>query len=538
MKLKILGAAGEVTGSNYMIETRYCKILVDCGFYQGKDEEKHNGHHFNFNPAEIDALLLTHAHIDHSGRIPLLVKQGFKGKIYCTFATGELVDIMWADSAHLLREEAEWRSRKNSRRGLDRVEPLFDAADVEAAKQLKVLIGYDNIIEILPGLKVRYREAGHILGSAIIETWVSEPDSGKTVKVVFSGDLGPARSVIERSPSLIEEADFVLIESTYGDRLHKSLEDTRGEFQDVMENAIKAGSKVLIPTFVIDRAQRVLYEFVLLQKKLGSSAEMPPIYLDSPMGVKTTEIYSKYAPLLSMDMKNMFLAGEDPFSPKGFQFIRSSDESKEINSLPTGIVLAGSGMATGGRIVHHLKHNLYKPDTHVIFVGYQARGTLGRRLVDGAREIRIAGEDVKVKAKLHTINGFSAHADRQDLLDWASHLPQKTRFIVVHGEVKSAEALALGLRDMGYQSHVPGINEEIDLLMPAQESQKLPLLSPDLLRQIGVSGSDIDQMLFAIMSKADSLQKAGVNAEDYDIIVPLLASAKTLLDTAEARGEK
>lgn len=538
MKLKILGAAGEVTGSNYMIETKDYKVLVDCGFYQGKDEEKHSGDIFSFNPAEIDALFLTHAHIDHSGRIPLLVKQGFKGKIYCTFATGELVNIMWSDSARLLQEDAEWRSRKNSRRGLSRVEPLFNETDVEAAKQLKYSLNYDEVIEIFPGLKVRFRDAGHILGSAVIETWVSEAGDDKTVKVVFSGDLGPARNVIERMPSVIEEADFVLIESTYGDRLHKSLEDTRSEFQSVMEDAIRTGSKVLIPTFVVDRAQRVLYELVLLQKKLGDGFKMPPIYLDSPMGVKTTEIYGKFAALLSKELKDMFLAGEDPFSPKGFRYIRTPDESKTINSLPAGIVLAGSGMATGGRIVHHLKHNLYKPDSHVIFVGYQGRGTLGRRLVDGAKEIRIAGEDVKVKAALHTINGFSAHADRQDLLSWASYLPKKSRFIVVHGELKSAEALALGLRDLGYQSHVPGIGEEIDLLMPAQESKKLPLLSPDLLKQIGVSDSDIDQMLSAIMGKVDSLQKTGVDAENYDTIVPLLASAKILLDTAEAKSVK
>lgn len=538
MKLKILGAAGEVTGSNYLIETRGYKVLFDCGFYQGKDEQKHDGRVFDFNPADIDALFLTHAHIDHCGRIPLLVKMGFKGKIYCTFATSDLVDIMWHDSAHLMTEEATWRSRKNLRRGLPGVEPLYRVEDVQAAIDLKCPINYDEVMEILPGLKVRYRDAGHILGSSIIEAWVKEPGEERSVKVVFSGDLGPALGAIEKPPSIIEEADFVVIESTYGDRLHKSLTDTRSEFQSVMEQAISTASKVLIPTFVIDRAQRVLYEFVLLQKKLGAGCKMPDIYLDSPMGVRATEIYKKYSSLLSKELKDSFNAGEDPFAPEGFSFIRTPEESKEINARQSGIVMAGSGMATGGRIVHHLKHNIYKPDTHVIFVGYQAHGTLGRRLVDGATDVRIAGEDVQVKAQLHTLNGFSAHADRQDLLAWSAHLPKKTRFVVVHGEIKSAEALATGLRDQGYSAHVPSLREEIDLLMPVHESRKMPLLSPGLLKRLGVTDHDIQQMLYSIMDRADTLQKQGISDEDYASVLPLLASARTLLDTAGMISEK
>lgn len=538
MKLRILGAAGEVTGSNYAIETKDYMVLVDCGFHQGRDEEKHRDSVFDFNPADVDALILTHAHIDHSGRIPLLAKMGFRGKVYCTFATSELVDIMWNDSAHLMREEADWRTRKNARRGLPKVEPLFEHEDVETARQLKYPVNYDEVIEVSPGLRFRFRDAGHILGSAMIETWVKDDGDDKTVKVVFSGDVGPMNSVLEQKPSIIEEADFVLIESTYGDRQQKSLEDTRSEFRTVITDAIKTGSKVLIPTFVVDRAQRLLYEFVLFQKESGNDLKMPPIYFDSPMGVRATELYSKFIGLLSKDLQKMLMAGGDPFAPEDLVYVRTPDESKEVNALPSGIVLAGSGMATGGRIVHHLKHNLYKPDTHVIFVGYQARGTLGRMLVDGAKEIRIAGEDVKVNAQLHTINGFSAHADRHDLLAWASHMPKKARFIVVHGELKSAEALALGLRDMGYQSHIPALGEEIDLLMPPQESKKLPLLSPALLKQIGVTDEDIYQILSSIMDKADNLQRSEIGAGNYDTIVPLLASARTLLDTAEAQIEK
>lgn len=539
MKLTILGAAGEVTGSNYLIETKGFKVLVDCGFHQGQDEQKHEGEVFKFNPADIDAVLLTHAHIDHSGRIPLLVRQGFKGKVYCTYASSELVDILWRDSAHLQMEEAAWRTKKNRRKGLPKVEPLYDDRDVEGAIKHKAPVPYDEILELLPGLKVRYREAGHILGSAIIETWISEEGNDKKVKVVFSGDLGQKDGAIEKPPSVIEEADFVLIESTYGDRLHKSLEDTRNEFQQAMIEAVKERSKVLVPTFVVDRAQRLLYELTLLQKKMPD-LKMPPIYLDSPMGVKTTEIYSKYKNLLSKDLKEMLMRGEDPFSPAGFSFVRTPDESRAINDIDAAIVLAGSGMVTGGRIVHHLKNNVYKPNTHVFFVGYQARGTLGRRLVDGAKEVRIAGEDILVRAKFHTLNGFSAHGDKDDLLEWASHYPSKTRFIVVHGEPTSAEALAHALNDKGYVAHVPALGEEYDLTETVQQSQRAPLVSPNLVEwsQLKVHQDDMQRVLDGILSKAGDMKKGTFDMNEYAKLVPLLISARTLLETADAVNKK
>lgn len=538
LELRIHGAAGEVTGSNYMIETGSYKVLVDCGFHQGQDEEKHEGESFSFDPASVDALLLTHAHIDHSGRIPLLVKEGFKGKIYCTFATSELVEILWRDSARIMGEEAEWRTRKNSRKGLPPVEPLYSENEVEDSLGLRSPIPYDEVIEVIDGLKVRFREAGHILGSSIIEAWISENNGDKPVKVVFSGDLGPFEGVIENPPTFIDDADFVLIESTYGDRLHKSLEDTRSEFEDALKEALKTSAKVLVPTFVVDRAQRVLYEFDRFQKKYPD-LKMPKIYLDSPMGIKVTEIYGKYIPLLSDDLKEMFRKGDDPFEPENFQFTRSADESRAINEETSGIILAGSGMCSGGRIMHHLKHNLYKHDTHVLFVGYQAHGTLGRRLVDGAKEIRIAGEDVSVKAQLHTLNGFSAHADRNELLEWAGKFPKKTRFIVVHGEPKSAQALAMGLNDKGYAAQVPALNDTIDLLTPAEEKAvKMPVISQRIIDRLELSPQDVIQLLAAITHKADEMQRLTIEATDYAKIMPLLVSAKTLLETAASLGEE
>ncbi|MCD7952891.1 MAG: MBL fold metallo-hydrolase [Synergistaceae bacterium] len=534
MKLRILGAAGEVTGSNYMIETDGYKVLVDCGTHQGTDEERHEGEKFPFSPEDIDAVLLTHAHIDHSGRIPLLVKQGFKGKIYCTHATSQLIEILLRDSAHIMKEDAEWRSRKNSRKGLPKVEPLYNENDVEDALAFRYTIPYDEMVEIFPGLKVRYREAGHILGSSIIETWISDKDDQKNVKVVFSGDLGQFDGVIEKPPAIVEEADFVLIESTYGDRLHKSLDGTRSEFQGAMEEAIRSGGKVLVPTFVVDRAQRMLYEFKLLQRKLPD-LNMPNIYLDSPMGVKTTEIYSAHTTLLSRELKELLLKGEDPFEPKGFSFVRSADESRAINDMSSGIVLAGSGMCSGGRIMHHLKHNLFKKDTHVFFVGYQAYGTLGRRLVDGAKTVRIAGEEISVKAQFHTLNGFSAHADRDDLLKWADHFPKKARFIIVHGEPKSAESLALGLKDNGYSTRIPAIGDEIDLLAPAPDKIAMPVISPRILDRIQINSKDVENALNLISARTEQMQQTLIqNEEQYKNIMPLLISARTLLETAAA----
>ena len=543
MKLHFFGAAGEVTGSNYLIETQDCKVLVDCGTHQGSDEDRHSSENFLFDPTSIDAVLLTHAHIDHSGKLPLLVKQGFKGKIFCTMATAELIDVLLRDSAHIMQEDAEWQTRKNARKGQPAVEPMYDENDVENALKHRHPIHYDEVLDIAPGIKARFREAGHILGSAVIETWITDSTRGgeKPVKVVFSGDLGQADGVIEKPPVALEEADLVLIESTYGDRLHKSLADTRSEFQAAMEAAIRDGGKVLVPTFVVDRAQRMLYEFKLLQKKFPD-LKTPPIYLDSPMGVKTTEIYSENAGLLSRDLVSMLHDHDDPFEPRGFSFVRTPDESRAINDKKNCIVLAGSGMCSGGRILHHLKHNLYKPNTHVFFVGYQAYGTLGRRLVDGAKTVRIAGEEITVNAQFHTLNGFSAHGDRDDLLAWAGHFPKKTRFIIVHGEPKSAESLALGLKDMGYATRIPAIGDEIDIVTEVQtvrqEKTAMPVISRRILDSIHIEPQDIESTLAAISARTAEMEGALIrNEEQYKNIMPLLISARTLLETAAALSE-
>lgn len=533
MRLRILGAAEEVTGSNYLVEAGGRRILVDCGIFQGRDEERRNRDPFPFVPSGIDAVLLTHAHMDHSGRIPLLVKEGFKGKILATLPTTELCEVLWQDSAKLMKEEAEWRTKKNLRKGLEPVEPLYGLDDAQAALGQLSAVSYDDIFEPAPGFRVRFRDAGHILGSAILEVWVHE--EGREAKVVFSGDLGPQQTVMERNPAFIEEADLVVIESTYGNRLHKSNLETREEFREVMKIALKGKSKVLIPTFAVDRAQRILYELTLMQRD-GLFANGSPIFFDSPMGVKATEIYKDHLSLMSAEIQEHLRQDLDPFSPSGLKYIESVEDSQAINEVKSAIVMAGSGMCNGGRIVHHLKHNLWKSDTHIVFVGYQAQGTLGRRLVEGDRTVKVAGEEVEVKATLHTINGFSAHADRDDLLAWASNFRNGPLFVVTHGEPVSAEALSEAIRSQGQTAVVPVIGQEIEIRPATGEGRSETFAIP--CRAPEAPCPEAVRVLGEISSLVSSLREKAGELGDAAEVLPLLVSTKTLLETARDRTKK
>lgn len=533
MRLRILGAAEEVTGSNYLVEAGGRRILVDCGIFQGRDEERRNRDPFPFVPSGIDAVLLTHAHMDHSGRIPLLVKEGFKGKILATLPTTELCEVLWQDSAKLMKEEAEWRTKKNLRKGLEPVEPLYGLDDAQAALGQLSAVSYDDIFEPAPGFRVRFRDAGHILGSAILEVWVHE--EGREAKVVFSGDLGPQQTVMERNPAFIEEADLVVIESTYGNRLHKSNLETREEFREVMKIALKGKSKVLIPTFAVDRAQRILYELTLMQRD-GLFANGSPIFFDSPMGVKATEIYKDHLSLMSAEIQEHLRQDLDPFSPSGLKYIESVEDSQAINEVKSAIVMAGSGMCNGGRIVHHLKHNLWKSDTHIVFVGYQAQGTLGRRLVEGDRTVKVAGEEVEVKATLHTINGFSAHADRDDLLAWASNFRNGPLFVVTHGEPVSAEALSEAIRSQGQSAVVPVIGQEIEIRPATGEGRSETFAIP--CRAPEAPCPEAVRVLGEISSLVSSLREKAGELGDAAEVLPLLVSTKTLLEAARDRTKK
>ena len=469
MLLKFCGAAKEVTGSNYLLEAGGHRFLVDCGMHQGEREDA-NDDPFPYAANSIDAVLLTHAHIDHSGRIPKLVKEGFRGKIYATLPTIELTEILWDDSVRLMREDAEWQSAKNARRGLPPAEPIYGQEEAAAAKKLFTPVNYDSRLEILPGVSVRFRDAGHILGSAILEILIEE--EGRIVRLVFSGDLGPMQTVMGRAPAEITDADYVVIESTYGNREHKDNQQTRDEFQTLMKDIFaKKKGKVFIPTFVVDRAQRIMYELELLRGQ-GVGAGMP-VFFDSPMGVKVSKLYESHLDLLSQEIQTYRRDGGNPFSSEDIRYVSTREESQAVNNRNFGVVMAGSGMCNGGRIVHHLKNGIWNPDNHVVFVGYQAHGTLGRRIVDRAKTVRIAGEAVNVNAQIHTIGGFSAHADRTDLLGWAERFrPTMPKFFVTHGEAEAAESLAEALKTRGFEALVPELEQEV-ALVPREAGQKL-----------------------------------------------------------------
>jgi metallo-beta-lactamase family protein len=525
MNIRFLGAAGEVTGSAYLIDCAGKKILVECGMCQGKNE-KDNLDPFPIKSSAIDVILLTHAHMDHSGRIPLLVKTGFNGKVWATTPTRELIPILWHDSARLMQEDAVWETRKNARKGLGVVEPLYDEDDVEDAIKKLHSISYDENIDVLPGVSVRYRDAGHIIGSAMLELTLKEED--KTVKLAFSGDIGPMKAVMERHPASLSRADYVIMESTYGDRLHKTQEETRQEFQDVVSKAIESRGKVLIPSFAVDRTQRILYEICLMQDD-NLIPKNIPIYLDSPMGAKATGIYKAHKDFLSTEIQNYIVQDKDPFSPAGLEVVASVEESQKINEVKCAIVIAGSGMCNGGRIVHHFKHGLYNSNNHVIFIGYQAQGTLGRRIVDGQKLVRVAGEEVRVQAEIHTINGFSAHGDQDDLINWAQNFVTNPTFVITHGEPESSGALSTKLESAGKKTFVPKRGDILELVPNSEQSvlvyhitekQKLETEIKAALRDITGIAAIIEENL---------------TENNIEALSPLVLSTKTLLETAMDR---
>lgn len=463
MKITCCGAAGTVTGSNYLLEADGVKILIDCGMFQGTRQlEERNRLDFPYKPESITHLLLTHAHIDHSGLIPKLVKNGFKGIILCTPATVDLCSIMLADSAHIQEMEAGWQNRKKKRAGRARlIEPLYTQEDVSKAMKLFRPLYYNQEIMLSPEVRTRYQDAGHILGSAIIELWVKE--NGKEIKLVFSGDLGNLNQPIIADPTPVDEADILFIESTYGNRFHPSMEDTNKEFQDIIVAAHQDGGNLIIPSFAVGRTQEILY----ILNELYQQKKIPymDVYLDSPLAISATEIFLKHPECFDPETMEKLRDGDNPLKFPGFKFSRSTEESMSLNKITKGaIIIAASGMCNAGRIKHHLHYNLWRPEAHIALVGYQAEGTTGRLIVDGADRVKIFGEYVAVKAHIHSISGFSAHADQKGLLNWAGHFNQPpTNTVIVHGEPEAAETFSRKLIQKGWHTSVPKIGDVIDV---------------------------------------------------------------------------
>ncbi|MCX7990706.1 MAG: MBL fold metallo-hydrolase [Proteobacteria bacterium] len=431
MKIIPLGAVENVTGSCFLIETEEKTFLIDCGLFQGEDTNN-NQNKFPFNSKEVDFLILTHAHLDHSGRIPYLVKMGFKGKIFCTKATFELTKIMLLDSAKVMYEDYLSAKRKALRRGEEVREPLYYEEDVIDTYDSFFILDYDQEARISPNIVFKLRDAGHIIGSSYVELTVRE--KGESKRIIFSGDLGNRNKPIVRDPACpSKDINYLFIESTYGDREHKNFQSSYNEFKSAILETFQRGGNVIIPSFALERTQELLYLF----REMYEKRELPPcrVFLDSPLAIKATNLFAQYYDYFDEETKRIYESGKNPFYFPYLILTSSVEDSKNINNIKErAIIIAGSGMCNGGRILHHLKHNLWSEKNSIIFTGFQAKGTLGRKIVDGEKYVYIYGEHIQVRAKIYTINGFSSHADKNILLNFISHLTNLKKIFLIHGE--------------------------------------------------------------------------------------------------------
>jgi len=458
--LKFLGGVKTVTGSCFYIECNKLKILVESGFYQGEGADEVNRAAFDFQPEEINCIFITHAHLDHSGMLPRIVREGFKGKIITTSATRDLLELMLYDSANIQKSDAEWLTRKAIRAGKPPALPLYTVDDVKDVIPLFDVKPYDKIFHLGNGIKYRFLDAGHILGSGSLELYYQ--DNEKEKKIVFSGDIGKRGSPIVRDPFAPPEADFVVMESTYGNRLHKTQKESIDEMVEAIKITFKKGGNVFIPSFAVGRTQDLLY--ILNNLVREGRLYRIDVYLDSPLAEEATKVYLAHPECFDDEAMKFFSIKNTDKSIK-LHFVQSAQESMELNRIKSGIVvIAGSGMCEGGRIRHHLKHNLWRPECSVIFVGFQGKGTLGRRIVDKAKSVHILGEEIAVKSSIYTINGFSAHADQAELIEWLSGFKDSPEVFIVHGEEEVAISFGELVNDrFGFITHIPDKGEVFEL---------------------------------------------------------------------------
>ena len=473
MKITFLGATRTVTGSNFLVEGAGKKFLVDCGMYQGKaTDELKNEEDFAFDVKSIDFMLLTHAHIDHSGRIPKLYNEGYRNPIYAHKATCDLCGIMLPDSGHIQEMEVEWKNRKRARKGEPELPPLYTAEDATKCLEVFEPVKYDEIIEIDENIHVRYNDAGHMLGSSIIEVWIKE--DGKEEKIVFSGDIGNNDIPLLSEPTMIEDADYLVMESTYGNRLHMKNESKAETFLRIVSETIENGGTVVIPSFAVGRTQEILYELNKIKEEphneqfLKEFEELmkTPVYVDSPLAISATEIFKENMDLFDEETQEVIKSGDNPLEFPGLKFTKTVDESKALNeSDEPSIIISASGMCEVGRIKHHLKHNLWNPKSTILFVGYQAKGTLGDQIVNGAKKVKIFGEEIAVNARIEYIEGYSGHADQEWLLNFVYSFINKPKHIfLVHGEPESQDILKQKIQETtGIAVTTPEFGETYEL---------------------------------------------------------------------------
>jgi len=521
MKITFLGATKTVTGSNYLVEAAGKKFLVDCGMWQGRKElEEENFEEFDFNPADIDFMLLTHAHIDHSGRIPKLYNEGFKNKIYTHKATCDLCALMLPDSGHIQEMENEWKNRKRMRKGLPAREPLYTAEQAARCLELFEPVQYDQIIEITPDIHVRFNDAGHMLGSSIIELWVNE--NGKQTKTVFTGDLGNNDIPLLSEPTMIEDADYLVMESTYGSRKHIKNDKKAEMFLDIVSETLEKRGTVVIPSFAVGRTQEILYELNKIKEtrndekflKEYETLMKAPVYVDSPLAISSTEVFKENMNLFDEETQAEIKRGDNPLEFPGLKFTVTAEESKALNENPEPcIIISASGMCEVGRIKHHLKHNLWNPNSTILFVGYQAPGTLGYSIVNGAKKVKIFGEEIAVNARIEYIEGYSGHADQDGLMNFVySFIKKPKQIFLIHGEEESQEVLEQKLEEeTKLPVKIPNYGDTYELTQEEMAKlthtieRKLPINNrAEVLRRLEKLKSEILDMDTAVKEDMDN----------------------------------
>ncbi len=530
MKVTFLGATKTVTGSNFLVEAAGKKFLVDCGMYQGAaQDEWENSSPFAFDVNELDFMLLTHAHIDHSGRIPKLYNEGFRKPIYATKATCDLCSIMLPDSGHIQEMEIEWKNKKRVRKGLDPIPPLYTAEEALKCLDIFCPVKYDEIIDIDENIHVRFNDAGHMLGSSIIEIWADE--NGKRTKAVFTGDLGNNDIPLLSEPTMIEDADYLVMESTYGGRLHNRDENKATEFLKIVSETLDKGGTVVIPSFAVGRTQEILYELNQLKdivqdeefRKKYETLMKAPVYVDSPLAISATEIFKDNMDLFDEDTQEIMRSGDNPLEFPGLQFTKTAEESKELNAKnESSIIISASGMCEVGRIKHHLKHNLWNPNSTILFVGYQAVGTLGRKIVDGAKTVKLFGEEIAVNARIEYIEGYSGHADQEWLLNFIYSFFRKPKTIfLVHGEpegqvilkqkIQGTTKIPVIIPEYGEQYE---LNEEVERLgrIKGTKQRERQYIRLEVLGRIQTLKEELEDM--STIVKEEMLNE---NANDGDI---------------------